>query len=95
MIDTLQKNVTTPLTAVALGTAEVRAGLATIIKAKQGNTGTIGVGATAAKSLLNGTSYFSLEAGQAITVRIASLGEVFIDASVAGEGVEVLYEPII
>lgn len=95
MIKTTQVNVTTPLTAVALGSTAIQAGLSVIIKAKQDNTGTIGVGASATACLLNGSSYFSLEAGQVIMVRIANLNEVYIDASVAGEGVEILYEPFI
>lgn len=89
----VQKNVTTPLTAVQIGTGLVNSGLSICIKAKSTNTGTIGIGDSATNALLNGTTFFSLLAGQAITIHLNDIQEVWIDASVAGEGVEVLYEP--
>lgn len=94
-IEILQKNVVTPLTAVQIGTAEVRSGLEVCVKAKDTNTGKIGLGDSATNALLNGTSFFSLLPGQSLTVRIDSLSELWIDAAVAGEGVELIYEPFI
>lgn len=73
----------------------VEDGVGVVIKAKAANTGTITVGTTSARALNTNTEYFSnhrMSAGQSITLQVKNLNTVWIDATVSGEGVEVLLE---
>jgi len=65
------------------------------IKAKPANTGYITIGNTAARALNTNSDYFSnstLSSDQAYSLQIKNLNEVWIDATVTGEGVEIMFE---
>lgn len=91
-IYTAQQNVTTSGTPVNLTTTEIPDGAALVVKAKTGNTGTITVGNSSANALNTGTAHYKLTAGQAIAVQVQDVNAVWIDATVSGEGVELLTE---
>ena len=70
-------------------------GVGVVLKAKAANTGTITVGPTSARALNTNTNYFSnwrLSAGQSINLQVKSLNSIWLDATVSGEGIEVLFE---
>jgi hypothetical protein len=74
---------------------KVEDGVQVVLKAKGDNTGTITIGPTSARALNTNTDYFSnhrLSANQAITLQVKNLDEVWADATVSGEGLEVLFE---
>ncbi len=73
----------------------VQDGVECTFKAKAGNTGTITLGPTSAKALNTNTSYFSnyrMTAGQSIVLQIKNLSSVWMDATVSGEGIEIILE---
>ncbi len=92
MISTLQKNVTTHGTPVQLSASTQVTGLHLVVKAKSANTGSITLGNTSAHALNTGTSCFRLQANESVTLHLHNLSEIWIDSTVDGEGVEVLYE---
>lgn len=95
MFATLQKNVTTPGTPVQLDSGTpITSGIPIVLKAKIANTGTITVGNSSANALNTGNGCFRIEPGQAIEFTVDGLSRVWIDATIGGEGVEVLYEPL-
>lgn len=63
-----------------------------VVKAKKTNTGVIGIGYSSATALLTNADYFSLEAGEAVKLKVDSPTKVWIDASVSGEGIEYITE---
>ncbi len=68
-------------------------GVFLVIKAMSANTGTIYVGNSSANAnSATSTVAFRLSSTQAITLEIQNTNVVYIDASVAGEGVEYLFE---
>jgi len=70
-------------------------GVGVVVKAKASNSGNITIGQSAARALNTNTAYFSnvvLDAGQAVTVQVKNLNSLWIDATVSGEGVEILFE---
>lgn len=70
-------------------------GVAVVIKAKSTNTGEITLGSTSARALNTNTNYFSnfrLSANQGITLQVKNLNEIWMDATVSGEGIEGLAE---
>lgn len=74
---------------------KVEDGVKVIVKAKEANTGTITLGPTSARALNTNSSYFSnnrLSGGQAYSLQIKNLNEVWIDATVGTEGVEIIFE---
>lgn len=80
-----QKTVTTAGTAVALGTLQVNGPLA--VKALPGNTGVIYIGNDGAGDV-SSSNGFPLSAGDPIVFEsVDSLADIFIDATVNGEGV--------
>lgn len=91
-IYTAQQNVTTSGTPVQLTSAAIPDGAEVTIKAKSANTGTITVGNSSANALNTGTAHFKLSAGQAISVQVQNPNAVWVDATVSGEGVEVISE---
>lgn len=93
MFKTLQKTVTTAGTVVsAVATSTPTRGTPTIIKALAGNQGTITVGATAADALNSSGLNFPLLAGESIAICVKDLQEIFLDATVNGEGVAICFE---
>jgi hypothetical protein len=70
-------------------------GVNVIVKAGVVNTGVISLGPTSARALNTAVGYlsnFTLTAGQAISLQVKNLSEIWIDATVSGDGVEVLFE---
>jgi hypothetical protein len=91
-IQTGQKTVTVPGTAEQLGGATpIPDGFSLTIKAKASNTGTIRIGGTQAAAQ-NAAMAFTLGADQAISLGVKYLSEIWIDATVAAEGVEYISE---
>jgi hypothetical protein len=83
-----RKTVAVPSTAEALGALTVPNGFSLVVKALASNTDLIGVGPSAATAdLVTGTP-FRLSPGEGITLRVKNANSVFIDAIVAGEGVD-------
>ena len=80
-----QKTVTTAGTAVKLGTQQISGSLA--IKALPANTGTIYIGSDGAGDVSPSTG-FPLATGEAVFLdQVGSLADVWVDATVDGEGV--------
>lgn len=74
---------------------EVPPGIDVVIKAKTANTGTITLGYSSATALNTNTNYESntrLTANQSVTLQIDNLSRIWMDATVSGEGVEIIFE---
>jgi hypothetical protein len=82
-----QKNVTTAGTPEALGDLEIPDGYPVTVIAKTGNTGYIYLGKTEGACANSNTRFDGLSAGLAHSLRVKNLNEIWIDASVDGEGV--------
>ena len=91
-LKTGQQVVTTAGTPVQLTDFRIGEDCYLIIKAKKTNTGVIGVGYSSATALLTNADYFSLESGEAVSLKVDSPAKVWIDASVSGEGIEYITE---
>lgn len=87
-IKTGQKNVTTSGTPVKIDKIDLEGKQEVAVKAKNSNTGTISVGFSSASALKTSTSHFKLAAGDTVRVVVDDLDEIWIDATVSGEGVE-------
>lgn len=83
------KTVTTAGTDVVL--ASSTAAKWVVIQAQTDNTGNIAVGATGVDATEATGTGIILEAGDTITLPVDNLADVFIDASVSGEGVRFTY----
>lgn len=87
---TLQKVV------AAAGTPEQLAALSTytedsvLIKAKKTNTGIISIASSSAEALISNADGFTLDANEAIELDVDNLDEIWLDAEVSGEGVEII-----
>ena len=75
-----------------LGTNPVPDGVNLVIKAKAGNAGTVTIGHDSAHANHDGTGYFSLAANQSLGIDVDNLNDVWIDATVTGDGVEYVFE---
>jgi len=91
-LKTGQQNVATAGTPVQLPNFKIGEDCCLVVKAKKTNTGIIGVGYSSATALLTNADYFSLEAGEAVRLKVDTPVKVWIDASVSGEGVEFINE---
>lgn len=89
-VENFHVNVTTAGTPVQLPSNAVPDGIDFSIKAKPGNTGTIRVGKSAAATASN--AGWSLAAGTGLTFGLPNTNMVWIDATVNGEGIEVIFE---
>ena len=67
-------------------------GISVTVYAKFANTGIITLGYSSATALNTGTGYFSLRNNSSVSLQINSIGQLWLDAAVSGEGVEVIYE---
>lgn len=85
-----QKNVTAAGTGEQLPDLKVGEDQYLVIKAKRTNTGLIKIGET--KAIAEGTANFTLEANEVVRLRIDNASKVWIDASMSGEGVELILE---
>jgi len=74
---------------------QVPDGVKVVIKAEDDNTGNITVAENAAKALNSNLAYFShytLSKGQSIELYIKNLNRIWLDATVNGDGVLVIFE---
>lgn len=62
------------------------------IKAKGSNAGLITVGPSSTDAICTSTNFYSLASSDVITLAVANLNLIWIDATVSGEGIETLYE---
>lgn len=62
------------------------------IRAKDTNTGYICIGSSSATALKSGTGHYKLLTAAIETLSVKNLNLIWIDATVSGEGVEILYE---
>jgi hypothetical protein len=67
-------------------------GVSINIKAKKANTGDITIGYSSATALNTGTGWMSLDANESIGIQVDNIGDIWIDSTVSGEGVEVWFE---
>ena len=88
----IQKDITVSGTPEQLSDIPVDNGIAIVVKAKRGNTGLITVGDSSANALNSGTSNFVLQANQSISLQLQNFDKIWLDATVSGEGVEVVAE---
>jgi hypothetical protein len=88
---TAQSTVAVAGTAVNLAAQVIATGQKLTIKAKNTNTGRIRVGNSAANAQ-NVAVAFSLGANEAISLQVDNANKVWIDATVNGEGVELISE---
>lgn len=97
-ITLLARNDLTTETAGAAGTVTITApkavpdGVGVVIKAMFANTGTIRVADSSAKALNTTTGGFGLRSNESVTLQVENVNNVWLDATVSGEGVEVIYE---
>lgn len=75
-----------------VATKSVPDGISVSIKAKNGNTGIIHVGYSSATALNSGGGSFALDNNEAISLQVEKTDSVWLDATVSGEGVEVIFE---
>jgi len=87
-----QQNVTTSGTPVQLTDLVIPAGILILIKAKNGNTGTVTIGNSSANALNTGIAFFALAAGQSVLLQLQNLNRIWIDSTVSGNGIEYLFE---
>jgi hypothetical protein len=67
-------------------------GVAVTIKAKEGNTGIIHIADSAAKALNTSGGSFTLTHNESVGLQVNNINQIYIDATVSGEGVEVILE---
>lgn len=91
-IFTQQKLVTVAGTPVQLTTFQIPEGTEIVVKAMSTNTGLIAIGYSSATALASGTNCFKLQANQGVSVQIDDPAQIWIDATVSGEGVEIICE---
>jgi len=83
-----QKVVAASGTPVRLGSRKLSNVAPLIVKAKPGNTGTVTIGNSSATADHDGDGFYSLTAGEGITLTVDDLNDVWLDATVNGDGVE-------
>ena len=67
-------------------------GISVAIKAKYGNAGVIHLADTSEKALNTSGGSFSLRNNETISLQIENIENVWLDATVSGNGVEVMFE---
>lgn len=63
-----------------------------VVKAKHTNTGYISIGGSSTDALKTSTSHFKLYMDQSVSLAVDNLQDIWMDASVSNEGVEIIYE---
>jgi len=91
-IKSFQQNVTASGTPEQLTAYPIPDGVTVVVKAKTANTGTITIGGTSDEALNTGTSYFPLLSGQSVGYQVSNTDDIWIDATVTGEGVDITTE---
>ena len=95
---TLEKRHTAIVTEAAGATVTIVAskkvpeGVAVVVKAMYANTGNICVANSSARALNTGTGHFKLRSNESVSLQVSDVDKVWLDASVSGEGVEVIFE---
>lgn len=84
------KNVTTAGTAVALVSASTLCRMVTI-QARPENTGVIVVGASTVVAAQATRRGYALTPGASVSIRVTDLANLYLDATVSGEGVSFVY----
>jgi len=67
-------------------------GVGVTIKAKNANTGNITLGYSSATALNTGTGWFSLDNNESVGLQVENINNIWLDATVSGEGIEVIFE---
>ena len=67
-------------------------GIGVSVKAKNANTGIIHIGYSSATALNTGGASFTLDNNESIGLQVENINNIWLDATVSGEGVEVIYE---
>lgn len=67
-------------------------GVSVSIKAKNANTGIVHVGYSSASALNTGGGSFTLDNNEALSLQVENINNIWLDATVSGEGVEVVFE---
>jgi hypothetical protein len=67
-------------------------GVAITLKAKEANTGVIHIADTSAKALNTSGGSFTLTHNESVGLQVNSTDNIYIDSTVSGEGVEVIFE---
>lgn len=67
-------------------------GIGVSIKAKNANTGVIHIGYSSATALNTAGASFTLDNNESIGLQVDNIDRIWLDATVSGEGVEILYE---
>jgi hypothetical protein len=89
-LENFHVNVTSAGTPVQLPSHHIPNGIDFAIKAKPGNTGVIRVGKAAAST--TSSTGWSLDAKDGLKFGVPNTNMVWIDATVSGEGIEVIFE---
>lgn len=85
-------------TAGAAGTVKITApkpvsdGIAVTVKAIYANGGTIRIADSSAKALNTTTGGFGLRNNESVSLQVSNISDIWLDATVSGEGVEVIFE---
>lgn len=82
-----QKDITSDGTAEQLDNVSIPAGYRAILVAKPGNTGYVYLGNSKANAESSSVRFDRLGAGDSIPLQITNLNLVWVDVSVAGEGI--------
>lgn len=85
-------NVVVSGTPVQLANNAVPPGIAIVVKARSTNTGTVTVGNSSANALNTATNNQRLLQNQSLELEVQNTNSIWVDATVAGEGVEVIFE---
>lgn len=97
-ITLLSRNDVTTETAAAAGTVKIVApktvpdGVSVVIKSKNANAGIIHVGYSSATALNTAGASFSLDNNESISLQVENINNIWLDATINGESVEVIYE---
>jgi hypothetical protein len=67
-------------------------GIGVTVKAKNANGGTIHIGYSSETALNTADASFVLDNNESVGLQVSSLDSIWLDASVSGEGVEVIFE---
>ena len=67
-------------------------GVSVTVKAMYANTGTIRIADSSAKALNTTTGGFGLRNNESVELQVNNISDIWLDATVSGEGVEVIYE---
>lgn len=67
-------------------------GIGVTVKAKYANAGTIKIADSSEKALNTSTGNFSLRNNESVGLQVVNVMDIWIDATISGEGVEVIFE---